>query len=574
MDAYNLADQIARVGVAGEHGQTEGTGSLDGKLVIVDEAHNLSRAIINSPSETANARRLYDMIMEARNLRLVLMTGTPMAKDPFELVPLINMLAGTDLLPPQYEVFYRLYVDKATRRVKNRAKLANRLMGLVSHVTHTLPTSPPDEADIGKSASAPKPRQSGGFPEELPTVIERVEMAPDQYRRYLLVREKEDAEGKGGEGGPRGERMNGPALALPGSEKKAMRSYFVKSRSLSNYAPPRDAHGDVDALPDSAFTADSSPKADRITKRIGKSPGSVLVYSQFREMGGLKVIARFLRKDGYKEFKVPPPAARPTAPATTGGRATFSDGDKTYDVEKLWARAQSLPTEEIPPASLEWQLDEPCWNEESSPGLTPRMVIASPATYPDHSRRIRDADLSYPVLLVKRKYPDERGDYVVADGMHRLARIVTEGKPTMKVQKLMPAVLESALVEDVTAGAEKSAADGAIPDEKPSILDEAISVDADAENEEDVEAAEPVPSRPPMPPPTIPPTDIPPPEKKVRDHLGRGAAQGPLTHPGDIQQPRERPRRHHPRPARHEDRGGRSRSEERAADPPARAVLG
>ena len=194
IDAYNMADQVSRVGVKGESGVAEGTGSLDGKILIVDEAHNLFRAIINSPAETANARRLYDMVMEAQNLRLLFLTGTPAVKDPFELVPCFNMLAGRDLLPPQYEVFYRLYVDKPTRRVKNRAKLANRLMGMVSHVTHSLPTEPPDsEEAAAKEAVSTKPRLAGGFPEELPTVIERVEMAPDQYRRYLLIREKEDA---------------------------------------------------------------------------------------------------------------------------------------------------------------------------------------------------------------------------------------------------------------------------------------------------------------------------------------------------------------------------------------------
>lgn len=301
MDAYNAADQMTRVGT----GRTvaEGTGSLDNKVLIVDEAHNFSRAIINSPAETANARRLYDMIMEARNMRALFLSGTPAAKDPFELVPIFNMIAGTDLLPSQYEVFYRLYVDKPARRVKNRAKLANRLMGLVSHVTPSLPTEPPGVGEESRPKTAP--RETGGFPEELATVIERVEMAPEQYKRYLLLREKEDAEGKGGEGGPRGESLSSPALSLPGSEKKAMRSYFVKSRSMSNFAPPRGWNQSVEELPDDAFSEDSAPKAVRMIKRIEKAPGSVLVYSQFRELGGLKVIARFLKLKGYSEFVLP-----------------------------------------------------------------------------------------------------------------------------------------------------------------------------------------------------------------------------------------------------------------------------
>ncbi|NBU26205.1 MAG: hypothetical protein EBS39_11455, partial [Gammaproteobacteria bacterium] len=146
MDAYNSADQMARVGTGAtrvKRGDLTGaTGGLDGKLLIVDEAHNFFRAIINSSAENANARRIYDMVMAARNLRLVFLTGTPAAKDPFELVPCFNMLAGATLLPTQYEIFYKLYVDRGARKVRNPERLANRLVGLVSHVAPGRPSEP------------------------------------------------------------------------------------------------------------------------------------------------------------------------------------------------------------------------------------------------------------------------------------------------------------------------------------------------------------------------------------------------------------------------------------------------
>jgi hypothetical protein len=144
MDAYNAADQMARAGKGPvKKGEIAGpTGGLDGKLLIVDEAHNFFRAIINSSAENANARRIYDAAMAARNLRIVFCTGTPSSKNPFELVPCFNMLAGFELLPTQYAQFFELYVDEAGRAVRNREKLANRLVGLVSHVTHLRPTRP------------------------------------------------------------------------------------------------------------------------------------------------------------------------------------------------------------------------------------------------------------------------------------------------------------------------------------------------------------------------------------------------------------------------------------------------
>lgn len=299
LDAYNMATQIAKA-TSG----VEGSGTLNNRLLIVDEAHNLFRGIINSPNETTNARRLYEMVMGARNLRILFLTGTVPSKDPFELVPCFNMLAGYDLLPTQYDVFYKHYVGVSAtgaRVIRNRGKLANRLMGLVSHATHTLPSDPDAEAKV-------TPRGEGGFPEELEAIIERVEMSPEQYRQYLLAREKEEAEGKGGEGGfaPGADRIpNTPALALPGTEAGGGSTYYVKSRSLGNFAPPRDQRdASISDMSDEAFDDETSPKASRLVANLAKSPGPVLIYSQFVDIGGLAVIARFLRKAGYTEYRV------------------------------------------------------------------------------------------------------------------------------------------------------------------------------------------------------------------------------------------------------------------------------
>ncbi len=326
MDAYNSADQMARVGTGAtrvKRGDLTGaTGGIDGKHLIVDEAHNFFRAIINSSAENANARRVYDMTMLARNLRITFLTGTPAAKNPFELVPCFNMLAGSDLLPTQYDSFNKLYVDRERHAVRNRNYLANRIVGLVSHVTHSRPTDPPLEPSDSRAAPR-RIRDDGWFPEERQTIIERVEMGADQYRQYLLAREKELAEGKGGEGGPRAVAiMSAPPLALPGSEKKAMGTYYVKSRMLSNFAPPRDWVGTpVDRMPDSVFEASVGPKLDLIARRADEAPGPVLVYSQFISAGGLLPMSRYLRRRGFTEWR-PPTDARPTGAPPTDARPT------------------------------------------------------------------------------------------------------------------------------------------------------------------------------------------------------------------------------------------------------------
>ncbi|MDE2105790.1 MAG: DEAD/DEAH box helicase [Patescibacteria group bacterium] len=348
LDAFNMADQMMRIGqpkVRGVKSDFNDPGALDGKLLIVDEAHNFMRAIINSGSENTNARRLYDTIMEAKDLRLLFLTGTIPTKSFFELPPCFNMLSGEELLPPLYDTFERLYVDQANGAIKNAGYLANRLFGLISHISPMLPTSPGDET-VSESAAKSQIRADGGFPEQFPRIIERIQMAPAQYRRYLAVCEKEDAEGKNADGrGFKGEQITkSRPLSLPGSERKSARTYFVRSRTLSSFSPAREFIGKtVASMPDEAFNAQSSPKYTKLVANIEKSPGKALVYSQFVEMG-LAAVARFLQNAGYERF-VPPSRTRRVEPAEeiTGGagpkRFAIISGEVSSDERDAIVRA-------------------------------------------------------------------------------------------------------------------------------------------------------------------------------------------------------------------------------------------
>jgi hypothetical protein len=469
MDAYNAAEQMARAGVGkplagGPGAALSAAGGLDGKLLIVDEAHNFFRAIINGGPET-NARRNYDMIMGARNLRILFLTGTPASKDPFELVPCFNMLAGFDLFPTQYEVFYELYVDKGANAVKNRSHFANRIVGLVSHVSTGRSTEPVEDGaparpaqqfdlprlwrltadlpvvDVPASAFAavlrdrtwdgplgpatvspvavvmeparyprensriatadlkypvilaptddgapvsvidgvhriaravlldgaptvravyPSPeiikscylgentnrvvraaRATGWFPEERPTIVERVEMGPEQYRRYLLAREKENAEGGGGGIGGLGPALSSGPLSLPGAEKKAMRSYFVHSRSFGNYVAPRGATG---VVPLTELKDANAPKLALIAQRARDAAGPVLAYSQFVE-NGLSPLTRYLERVGFLAWGAKPEditSVIETVENVTESRAATEGGGESEGYVKNVAAAHAL----------------------------------------------------------------------------------------------------------------------------------------------------------------------------------------------------------------------------------------
>ena len=245
--------------------------------------------------------------MSAKNLKILFLTGTPCSKDPFELVPCFNMLAGKNLLPTAYDTFYNLYVDRMTGSIINKNKLSNRILGLVSHVTHNKNSQP---VEAGKETTNHRQnRDAGWFPECMPTIVSYVEMSSPQYKQYLLARDKEEAE-KGGLGGKSASsrklgNVNSVPLALPNSEKKSMGSYYVKSRMISNFSPLREyRESPIDAMPNNSFNETTSPKLKLIADRIHAAKGSVLVYSQFINNGGLKPLTKFLQNIGMIEFTI------------------------------------------------------------------------------------------------------------------------------------------------------------------------------------------------------------------------------------------------------------------------------
>ena len=261
LDAYNSSHQLKEI----ESG-------IDNSVIIIDEAHNFFRAIING-TEKSNAHKMYNQIMYAKNIKLLFLTGTPISKNPFEIVPCINMLAGKDILPINYDNFFNLYVDMVNKEILNRSYLANRLMGMVSYMS---------VSELSKDM----------FPIELPTIISKVEMSKYQYQKYLIAREKEELDKKTNVFS-KSKIVN---LSIPKQGNSS--SYYVRSRTVSNYI--EIDNNEVFDVSD--VTVDNSPKMDLITKRLLNLNGLALVYSQFVNTNGLKQLALFLNKAGFSEY--------------------------------------------------------------------------------------------------------------------------------------------------------------------------------------------------------------------------------------------------------------------------------
>lgn len=88
--------------------QMKQIGGLDNKVIIVDEAHNLiSRMVGGITGDNSQGRAIYDMLMDAKDSKIVFLTGTPVVNNIFEAAIMYNVLRGYIYVT----VFKIVYVD-------------------------------------------------------------------------------------------------------------------------------------------------------------------------------------------------------------------------------------------------------------------------------------------------------------------------------------------------------------------------------------------------------------------------------------------------------------------------------
>lgn len=271
--------------------------SLDGLNIVVDEAHHLFRMISNG---SKNGLAFYDSAKKS-DAKMFFLTGTPVASDPFEVVPCFNLLSGTpfSLFPETYEEFNRLFVDPTSKQLANKGKYQNRIMGLVTSISIY------DE--IGANAIHATQTAEviadlrAKFPVEFPLIVRKVHMTQEQWVLYQLARENEAEESKRSSGDKFGFKVSADAprahsARMTKPKSHAASTYKVKSRQLSNFCA---ASQQKERNP-SMINDPSSPKFDAMYEEINSRPNQLgIVYSQFIGVGGLGVFARFLETKGW-----------------------------------------------------------------------------------------------------------------------------------------------------------------------------------------------------------------------------------------------------------------------------------
>lgn len=282
--------------------KTKKRGSLNGKVIIVDEAHNLFNSITNGSN---NAIKLYKAIMRSK-CKVIFLTGSPITNSPFELAVCFNMLAGRVIFPEDYKNFMDFFVQtniiqkkmpdgtiitEKEQTIKNAGKFSNRINGLVSFYDSTA-----------------RDAVKGDVPEEKKTIIVPVVMSKYQYGEYYQARKKEV------EDQLRNKSTNTYTAPLTKS-KGASSSYRVHSRQISNFCFPEYAtekHRDENnrvittTIFDKLDHADVvknigiySPKIAKLVETACAHVGTGLIYSQFIKTG-LGIISILLEARGIK----------------------------------------------------------------------------------------------------------------------------------------------------------------------------------------------------------------------------------------------------------------------------------
>lgn len=106
------------------------------------------------------------------------------------------------------------------------------------------------------------------------------------------------------------------------------------------------------------------------------------------------------------------------------------------DNQKLWAL--KVPVKKMSVDKLLWILDVPFWEDKKGNiVITPNEVVSNPNKYPLHRNKIKAANTSYPIDIMKNK----KGKWLTLDGLHRLVKLVLNKETTVRVRKIPPELI-------------------------------------------------------------------------------------------------------------------------------------
>jgi superfamily II DNA or RNA helicase len=252
--------------------------NLKNAILIIDEIQNM----ISEEGTYYNV--LYDLIQKSpKDLRVVLLSATPMFDKPHELALTINLLRPKKEIPIGRD-FDKKYVkilknNDGTFEYKARhlCQFKEQIKGLISYFRGAPPYVFPD----------------------MKIKYVKCRMSEFQYSAYKGVLRNEAKQSNF-------EKIKKEAIESL-SVTKLPNNFFIGTRFVSNVVYPNRKIGEegLKSFKGKKILDDLeeySCKFAKIMKKIQGSKGKVFVYSGFKEEGGIKSFARVLETFGYKNY--------------------------------------------------------------------------------------------------------------------------------------------------------------------------------------------------------------------------------------------------------------------------------
>ena len=252
---------------------------LSNTIILIDEVQE----ILNGKANLSKSLTyVYDTVLNARNAKVILLSGTPCFKAS-HCTLLLNLLdpAITDLDPYKF-----------LNSIQNPLYLPNKCKGLISYV--------------------PTPNQEF-FPSRVqPDVIDYFEMSPLQYATYLKVRVDEITKRRELINKMKAANKN-PAKLKSLSVSLFINTTMIQSRQICNFAYPESARLQGKTVPNEDDLTSSwieaskrpfddlfqySPKMYKLIERCITLKGKHMVYGWFKSRFGLYLIYRYLKLAG------------------------------------------------------------------------------------------------------------------------------------------------------------------------------------------------------------------------------------------------------------------------------------
>jgi len=243
---------------------------LNNTLLIIDEVQNM---ISENGPFYKNLKKVIDK--SDNKTKIILLSATPMFDKPEEIALTLNLLKTKNQIPIgtdfNMNFLKSIQTPEGTNyELQNIDKFKSYLSKLISYYRGAPPQS---------------------FPKTILKIV-RCKMEPFQYKSYRTILDEEDKKGF----------MAGDILKLPVN-------FLLGPRILSNIAFPNKGIGEKGFASFTGRYLDKnnitkySKKFYKIVRKINNSIGPTFVYSNFKDIGGIRSLVKYLEYNGYKDYK-------------------------------------------------------------------------------------------------------------------------------------------------------------------------------------------------------------------------------------------------------------------------------